>query len=86
MNKRFLDGLLGPFPMGTPPVREGFYAVELKGTDAQFEMWHWGGGIWTDSDDGLGDTMAPDQASGWWGKFPPPPPAEEPAASDGLDL
>lgn len=81
MNKRFLDSLLGPYPMNDPPVRVGFYAVELKNSGGRFEMWYWSGTAWSDSDDGLGDTLDPEKGSGWWGKFPPP----EEAASDGLD-
>jgi hypothetical protein len=70
MDRSFLDSLLGPFPMSTPPVRKGFYAVELNA--GQFEMWYWDCTQWLDSDDGLGDVRDPVRAIGWWGKFPPP--------------
>jgi hypothetical protein len=68
MDKNFLAGLLGPFAMETPPVREGLYAVALKGTPL-FEMWFWDGSAWLDSDDGLGETRPSESASGWYGKF-----------------
>lgn len=68
MDKNFLKSLLGPFPMETPPVRDGFFVVAIKGT-ALFEMWFWTGHTWSDSDDGLGDDRPSDLASGWYGRF-----------------
>lgn len=70
MDKNFLRGLLGPFPMETPPVRSGFFVVAVKGTP-EFEMWFWDGSAWNDSDDGLGDTLSSEKGSGWYGKFQP---------------
>jgi hypothetical protein len=70
MDKNFLDTLMGPFPMETPPLRDGFFAVALKDAP-QFEMWFWNGSTWSDSDDGLGESLLSDLASGWYGQFPP---------------
>lgn len=68
MDKQVLDGLLGPFPMGTPPVRQGFFVVAVN---EAFHMWFWSGSAWMDSDDGLGDKCPAELASGWYGKFDP---------------
>jgi len=68
MDKNFLNSLVGPFSMETPPVREGIFVVAIKGT-ATFEMWFWNGRTWSDSDDGLGEDRSSDLASGWYGRF-----------------
>lgn len=81
MDKDFLNSLLGPFPMETPPVRDGFYPVAIRGT-TQFEMWFWEGNNWMDSDDGLGENRPAELASGWYGKFQTTETPKEP--DDGL--
>ena len=70
MAKSNLDDLVGPFPMETPPVRSGFFAVAIRGS-RNFDLWFWNGTTWVDSDDGLGDNCPLEVASGWYGKFPP---------------
>ena len=75
MDKQVLDGLLGPFPMATPPVREGWFAVTINET---IGMWYWSGSVWMDSDDGLGDKCPAELASGWYGRF-------DPGSNDGLE-
>lgn len=79
MDKNILNGLLGPFAMDTPPVRDGFFVVTIKGT-ARVEMWYWNGRAWVDSDDGLGDICPAESASGWYGKFQSPV-----ETNDGID-
>jgi hypothetical protein len=71
MDKTFLNSLLGPFPMSMPPVRGGFYAVDVGG---RTEMWHWSLPTqeWSDRDDGLGERLDPATARGWYGQRPPP--------------
>lgn len=90
MINKFTATLIGPFPMSTPPVREGFYAV-ANGTDTPREMWCYMDGQWYDSDDGLGSLMDTSQATGWFGANQPGASVENLAATavepdDGLGL
>jgi hypothetical protein len=66
-----LAGTLGPFPMETPPVAPGCFAVTLDDPEA-VEFWFWTGRFWTDSDDGLGLPYETQHASGWYGRLRDP--------------
>ena len=84
MTNLFLAGLIGPFPMDTQPVRDGFYVVDVAG---ERQMWHFdAAGHWSDSDDGLGALLNLAEAAGWYGAAQPGLQfSAESASDDGLE-
>lgn len=80
MDKNLLGCLVGPLPMETPPIRDGIYAVAIRGS-ARVEMWFWNGTTWVDSEQTLGENRPAEWASGWYGQFQ----AVTSPYNDGLD-
>jgi hypothetical protein len=66
------NNLIGPFPIDTPPVRPGFYAVTLNGTHGVKQLAYFDMSNWFDSDDGLSDPINAPSIKAWYGSMTPP--------------
>lgn len=73
MSEQIARNLIGPFPMSQPPLRSGWYMVDLTSDGGPPVPWYWSlkAATWSDEDDGLGDPCPIDQAAGWYGLLGP---------------